>query len=177
MRCVGHSPIHPLSIHAGQPFQVVFLGKHLRLEPAHGIGACCLSLGASPSNDDSHGGVLGQPFSIVGVLVAGQTAVHRLPEQRHQLVLHVATAPALLQTGSCRLRQSQGIIQLTACQESGVRGDGSATKFQADSAVELELQRGVGAFTHWVPPERWRYPELDTAHTASIAHLLAMMPM
>ena len=36
-----------------------------------------------------------------------------------------------------------------------------ATKIQADSAVELELQRGVGAFTHWVPPARLRYPELD----------------
>ena len=95
---MGHGPIHPLSVHTGQPFQIVPLGKHLRLESAHGIGACCLSLAASLSNDDPHGGVLGQPFSIVGVLVASKTAVHRLPEQGHQLVLHVATAPALLQT-------------------------------------------------------------------------------
>ena len=131
MRCVGHSPIHPLSVHTGQPFQVVPLSKHLRLEPAHGIGACCLSLGASPSNDDPHGGVLGQPFSVVGVLVAGQTAVHRLPEQGHQLVLDVATTPALLQTGGCCLRQSQGIIQFAACQESGVRGNSCAVEFQA----------------------------------------------
>ena len=145
MRCMGHSLIHPLSVHTGQPFQVVPLGKHLRLEPAHGIGACCLSLGALPSNDDSHGGVLGQPFSIIGVLVAGNAAVHRLLELGHQLVLDVATAPALLQTGSRRPRQSQGIIQFAACQESGVRGDGSATNFQADYAVELELHRGVGA--------------------------------
>ena len=50
---------------------------------------------------------LGQPFSVVGVLVAGQTALHRLPEQGHHLVLDVATAPALLQTGSRRLRQSR----------------------------------------------------------------------
>ena len=28
MRCVGHGPIHPLSVHTGQPFQVVPLGKH-----------------------------------------------------------------------------------------------------------------------------------------------------
>ena len=65
---------------SGQPFQVVPLGENLRLEPAHGIGACCLSLGVSPSNDDSHGRVLGQPFNIVGVLVASNATVHRLPE-------------------------------------------------------------------------------------------------
>ena len=59
------------------------------------------------------------------------------------------------------LCEPQSGIKLAACQESGVRGDGSATKIQADSAVELELQRGVGAFTHWVPPARLRYPELD----------------
>ena len=47
------------------------------------------------------------------------------------LVLHVATAPALLQTGSCRLRQFQGVVQLAACQESGVRGNRGAVEFQA----------------------------------------------
>ena len=62
-------------------------------------------------------------------------------------VLDVATTPALLQTGSRRLRQSQGIIRFAACQESRVRG--SDTKFQADSAVELELQRAVGALHLW----------------------------
>ena len=57
------------------------------LEPAHRVGACCLSLKASPSNDDPHSWVLGQPFSVVGVLIASKTAVYRLPEQSHQLVL------------------------------------------------------------------------------------------
>ena len=52
----------------------------------------------SPSNDDPHRRVLGQPFSVVGILVARQTTVHRLPEKAHQSVLHVTTAPTLLQT-------------------------------------------------------------------------------
>ena len=110
----GHSPIHPLCVHTGQAFRIMLSGEHLRLEPAHRVGACCLSLKASPSNDDPHSWVLGQPFSVVGVLIASKTAVYRLPEQSRQLVLDVATTPALLQTGGCRLRQSQGIIQLAA---------------------------------------------------------------
>ena len=71
-------------------------------------------------------------------------------------MLHVTTAPTLLQTLTRRLRQSQCIIQLATGQQSGVRGDGSAAKLQADSAVELELQRGVGAFSGGRRPQAAR---------------------
>ncbi len=81
--------------------------KHLGLEPAHGVGACRWSVYASVSNDYPHRRIVGQPFSIVGILVARQTTVHRLPEKAHQSVLHVTTAPTLLQTLIRRLRQSQ----------------------------------------------------------------------
>ena len=74
----------------------------------------------SPSNDYPHRRVLGQPFSVVGILVARQTTVHRLPEKAHQSVLHVTTAPALLQTLTRRLRQSQCIIQLATGQQPGI---------------------------------------------------------
>ena len=123
---MGHGPFHPPSVQTGQAFRIVLSGEHLRLEPAHRVGACCLSFKASLSNDDPHSWVLGQPFSVVGVLIASKTAVYRLPEQSHQLVLDVAATPALLQTGGCCLRQSQGIIQLAAGQESGVRGNSGA---------------------------------------------------
>ena len=175
MRCMGHSPVHPLCVHTGQAFRIMLSGEHLRLEPAHRVGACCLSLKASPSNDDPHSWVLGQPFSVVGVLIASKMAVYRLPDQSHQLVLDVATTPALLQTGGRCLRQSQGIIQLAAGQESSVRGYSGAVEFQAYAAVKTERGAAVGAFTHWVPPERLRYPELTFAISARLAHLPAMM--
>ena len=139
----GHSSVHPLSVHSTQPFHVAVLGKHLGLEPAHGVGAGGRSLRTtSPSNDHTHRRVLGQPFSVVGILVAGQTTVHRLPEKAHQSVLHVATAPTLLQTVTRRLRQSQCIVQLATGQQPSVRGDGSAAKLQPYTAVETE--RGAG---------------------------------
>ena len=121
VRRAGHSSIHPLSVQSAQPFHVAVLGKHLGLEPAHGVGAGGRSLWTtSPSNDYPHRRVLGQPFSVVGILVACQTTVHRLPEKAHQSVLHVTTAPTLLQTLIRRLRQSQRIIQLATGQQSGV---------------------------------------------------------
>ena len=99
-------------------------------------------------HDDPHRRVLGQPFSVVGILVARQTTVHRLPEKAHQSVLHVTTAPALLQTLIRRLRQSQCIVQLAAGQQPSVRGDGSAAKLQPYTSVETERGAEVGAFTH-----------------------------
>ena len=158
----GHSSVHPLSVQSAQPFHVAVLGKRLGLEPAHSVGAGGRSLRTtSPSNDHPHRRIVGQPFSVVGILVARQTTVHRLPEKAHQSVLHVATAPTLLQTLTRRLRQSQCIIQLATGQQSGVRGDGGTAKLQSYTAVETELGAGVGAFTHWVPPRTVRYQELE----------------
>ena len=143
----GHSSVHPLSVHSAQPFDVAVLGKHLGLEPAHGVGAGGRSLRTtSPSNDYPHRRVLGQPFSVVGILVARQTTVHRLPEKAHQSVLHVTTAPTLLQTLIRRLRQSQCIVQLAAGQQPSVRGDGSAAKLQPYTSVETELGAGGWCF-------------------------------
>ena len=58
-----------LSVQSAQPFHVAVLGKHLGLEPAHGVGACRWSVYASVSNDYPHRRVVSQPFSIVGILV------------------------------------------------------------------------------------------------------------
>ena len=98
--------------------------------------------------------------------------VHRLPEEAHQSVLHVTTAPTLLQTLTRRLRQSQCIIQLATGQQSGVRGDGSAAKLQPYTAVETERGTGVGAFTHWVPPRTVRYQEPKQSITTSLALMI-----
>jgi hypothetical protein len=52
--------------------------------------------------------------------------------------------------------KAQGIIQFSNGQESRVGGDSGAVKFQADSWVELEPERGFFAVTHQVPPESLR---------------------
>ena len=113
--------------------------------PAHGVGAGRWSVYASVSNDYTHRRIVGQSFSIVGILVACQPTVHRLPEKAHQSVLHVTTAPTLLQTLLRRLRQSQCIVQLASGQQPSVRGDGCAAKLQPYTSVETELGAGAGA--------------------------------
>src|SRR5918996_2304560 len=71
-----------------------------------------LAAGRSPSRDGPQGRVVGQAVSVVGVLVASQPAVHRLPEQWHQMVLHVPTRPALLEGVSSHTGQTQGFVQV-----------------------------------------------------------------
>ena len=48
--------------------------------------------------------------------------------------------------------EGQGIVKLSEGQQTGVGGDGSATKLQADFGVELEPERGSLVVTHSVPP-------------------------
>ena len=175
VRRAGYSSVHPLSVQSAQPLHVAVLGEHLGLEPAHGVGAGRWSVYASVSNDYPHRRIVDQPFSIVGILVACQTTVHRLPEKAHQSVLHVTTAPTLLQTFIRRLRQSQCIIQLATGQQPSVRGDGGAVKLQPYTSVETERGTGVGAFTHWVPPEWVRYQELKQSITTSLALMITTM--
>ena len=81
VRRAGHSSVHPLSVHSAQPFHVAVLRKHRGLEPAHGARARRRSVYASVSNDYTHRRIVGQPFRVVGILVARQTTVHRLPEK------------------------------------------------------------------------------------------------
>src|ERR671915_532112 len=54
-----------------------------------------LAASRSPSRHGPHGWVLGQAVGIVGVLVARQPAIHRLPEQRYQMMLHVPAHSAI----------------------------------------------------------------------------------
>ena len=66
---------------------------------------------------------------------------------------------------------------LLARQGSSVRGAESATKFQADSGVESELQKGLGAVTHWVPPTTLRCLEICPANATILAQILALAMM
>ena len=168
------APSTHLEFSRSNPSTLPSWGKHLGFEPAHGVGAGGRSFRTtSPSNDDPHRRVLRQPFSVVGILVARQTTVHRLPEKAHQSVLHVTTATTLLQTLIRRLRQSQCIVQLAAGQQPSVRGDGSAAKLQPYTSVETERGAGIGAFTHWVPPEWVRYQDLKLSPTTSLALMIS----
>ncbi len=114
------------------------MGQSLRLEAAHGVGAGGVPVRALPAHDDSHGGVLGKTFGIIGVIVASQAAVNGLSEQRDQVVLDVTSGTAFLEIVGGDGGKVQGIIKLSEGQQSGVGGDVGTAKLQPDFGVELE---------------------------------------
>ena len=113
-------------------------GQSLRLKAARGVGAGGVPVLALPARDNSHGWVLGKTCYIVGIILAGQTAVDGLAEQRDQVVADVGTAPAFLKIVAGDMGKTQDMIQLSKGQESGVGSDGEAVKFEADFGVEVE---------------------------------------
>src|ERR687891_211818 len=107
-----------------------------------------LAASRSPSRHGPHGWVLGQAVGIVGVLVARQPAIHRLPEQRYQMMLHVPARSAVLEGVSSQAGHAQGVVKFADGQEAGVGGDGGTTELQAHSAIEMHSELSVGIFTH-----------------------------
>ncbi len=100
---------------------------------------------------------MGQTVGIVGVVVASQSTEDGLAQQRNQVVLDVAASAVVLEIVGGDTGQVQGIIKLSEGQQSGIRGDGGAVKFQADFGVEPEPEGSLFAVTYWVPPDGLRY--------------------
>ena len=168
----GHSSVHPLSVQSAQPFHVAVLGKHLGFEPAHGVGAGGRSFRTtSPSNDYPHRRIVGQPFSVVGILVARQTTVHRRrrPTNRcctlrpPRLPCRHSFAVSVSPSASSNSRQAS-----SPASEVMVAPRNSNRTRRSKRSVAL----GVGAFTHWVPPEWVRYQDLKLSNTTSLALMI-----
>jgi hypothetical protein len=81
---------------------------------------------------------LGKTFGIVGVIVAGQTAVDGLSEQRDEVVSDIAAGTAFQEIVGSDMGKAQGIIQFSNGQESGVGGDGGTMELQPDFGDEPE---------------------------------------
>ncbi len=121
--CSSHGMVYPFSVQSTQSFQVILGNKHFGLKPAQGIGAGRLLLQGTVTNHRLHSWISSQPYRIIGVLVSRQTTIHRLPQQGHQLMLHIPAPTGLLQIGRCHLRQSQHLIQFSTGQQPCIRGD------------------------------------------------------
>jgi len=93
-----------------------------------------------------------QTLGIVGVFVAGQSAVYRLPQQGSNAVLGIATGSIFIELKPCRPRQTQGFIKLSVCQEIGITRDFGSMKFELQSTVKIEPQGILASFTHRVLP-------------------------
>jgi hypothetical protein len=143
-------PIDPGPRQIGQRPEIVRVGQPSRLEAAHLADRCGGAGETSPIDDGAHRWIDGEPFGIVHILIAGETAVDRLPQQPGQDVSHVPAAPQIRHSRPRRRRQIESLVQLAIGEQPGVRGDLAAVEFELQAVIEIELNRIFYRFTRWM---------------------------
>ena len=78
---------------------------------------------------------------VVEVLIPGQAAVDRLPQEIRQAKLSVQALSAVAQVLCDERLQAQAFIQLAHQNEAGVRGDARSLERDLQEAIERELKR------------------------------------
>ena len=128
----------------------VGLGREpLGLEAAHLAGRGRRPVEPLPADDGAHRRIAGEPLGVVDVLVAGEPAVDRLPQQAEQPVADVLPAPAFGEGRRGRRGQAEGVVQLAVGEQAAVGGDPGAVELELEAAVEGDPQ-GLFRFTRRV---------------------------
>ena len=139
--------VHPVDPRPGQLRQrsQVGLGREpAGLEAPHLAGRGREPVHSLPADDGPHGRVTGEALGVVDVLVAGEAAVDRLPQQAEQPVPDVPPAPPLGKHRRGRRGQAEGVVELAVGEQAGVGGDPGAVELELQAAVERDPQGFVG---------------------------------
>ena len=145
--------VHTIDPGAGQISQcreVGLPGQPSGLETAHLAGRGGGAIEAVPIHHGTHCRIVCQTISVVDVLIAGKPAEHGLAKQTSQQVAGVLAAAALRQHRTGEISEAERVIQFSVDQDAGIGGDAAAMEFQLQAAVEIDPQRAIIRFTHWV---------------------------
>jgi hypothetical protein len=90
-----------------------------------------------PADDPAHRRIVTKTFGIVHVLVAGETAEHRLPQQTDQRMTPVLAGVGISEhlTGQCG--QPKHAVKFAIGEQSGIGRDYGATKLQHQTAIKI----------------------------------------
>ena len=129
-------PVDPGAGQSGERGEVGLGGQPLGLEPPHLTGRGRRSVEPLTPHDGAHGRVAGEPVGVVDVLVAGEPAVDRLPQEAEQPVPSVLPTPAFGKSRHAHCGQVEGVVQLAVREQTTVRGDLGPMELELDPAVE-----------------------------------------
>ena len=140
--------VDPLAGEVHQRAQVLAGAEGLGLEAADLAGRGGALVSGPAAHHGSHGGIDAQALGVVDILVAGQSAVDRLPEERGEAVLRVLAGRVSCRTSRPVSVSCEAVVEFSVGQEPGVAGDVGAVEFKAEAAVELRPERLGPAVTH-----------------------------
>ena len=142
--------VNPHPVHVGQSFNVRIARQKLRLETPHLTSRSGLSFDGLASNNPPHGGITSETLGVVHVLITAKASKYRLTEQPRHTVPSVLAGTVIVESIPGNLGQLKRIVKLPIGKQTGVRSDLGTVKFQLQSAVEINPQSGLSAFTRWV---------------------------
>jgi hypothetical protein len=85
-----------------------------------------------------HGGIKGESFGVVGVLIPGESAEHRLSQLGSKALAGVLAIPAIAKARFRNLGQSYRVVKLTIGEQSGIGGDRRTVELKAQLGVEIQ---------------------------------------
>jgi hypothetical protein len=91
-------------------------------------------------------------LGVVGVLVSSETTVDRLTEETREAVARVFATARIGEHPGRLSREPEDLVELSVGQEPCVARDARAMELELQPAVELEPERPLSRFTHWIPP-------------------------
>jgi hypothetical protein len=146
--------VNPLAGQVGQRAEVGLYGKPLRLEATHLAWRSRAALRRHAADDPANSMIMTQTFGIVHVLVASQTAEHRLPQQTNQRMATILAGPRIGEHLTCQRGQPKRVVKLAIGEQSSIRCHHRAAKLEHQAAVEIEPNSIRFRFTRWVRRRR-----------------------
>jgi len=91
-----------------------------------------------------------EALGVVHILIAGEAAEHRLPQQPGEEMAGVATSAGFRQRATGQIGQPERVVQFPVGQQASVGGNTAAMELELQATVEIDPQGTVIRFTHWV---------------------------
>jgi len=111
-------------------------------------GQPCPTLLDLPRADQPEGRILREARGIVHILIPGQLAIDRLPQQVGQRQLDILAPPGIALVAVHEFAQAETFVQIAHENQTTVGGHSRALKLDPQSAVERELKGRLLCLTH-----------------------------
>ena len=128
-------------------FRLASWGQQLGLEAAHLAGGGGLFCYSPATDHPAHGWIVGQPVSVVHILIPGQSPEHGLAELSSQGMAAVRAGPGVGENKPNEFGQTKGIVELPKGEQTSVGRDLETVEFQLQARIERDPKSGIGFFT------------------------------
>jgi hypothetical protein len=135
-RLVIMNAANPGTAEIGEGFEVVLGRQPLGLEAPHLAAGCGFAIRPIAADNGPYDRIICQPFSVVDVLAAGETAEDRLTDEARSFVADALPEPIIAEDGCSEIRETENVAQFAIGEQATVRRDASAMELELDSAVE-----------------------------------------